>query len=654
MRGFRWRWVRIGGLIVAALLGVVVTGLAVWGLPAPPAIRTEHGPRVSWKWVWKNVGFVRRVQSSRRLAGWLPGQPALLVHAGSPGAVHIVDSAGAPLARLKGLPDRARHLVLSRFAERPYFVFSLDEGGSERYIHYRFDLQRGTFEALTPVAARSYVGSFEGEGRRVIYASTRRNQQDFDLYVVDVMNPASDARVLEADGEFWPAAFSPDGRSALVARALSHTSSLLYLLDLETRVLRALFEDEGGAFGLWDAEWSRDGRTLYLATELDREFAGVHAVDPASGDARLLTPDLNWDVDAIELLSDDRTLALVVNEDARGTLYLLDRTSGQLRKASGQPAGQIAKIVAHPRAPLVALDVVSPFGVTGVWVYDVPADRFTPWAVSEVESPNLPPPITIRYPTFDSEGSARRLIPALIFPAAPGFRGPRPVMIDIHGGPAMQARVVPPPHYELIRRSGVTIIAPNVRGSRGYGKAYAALDDRERREDAVRDIGALLDWIATRPDLDPLQVAVSGGSYGGYMTLASLVHYSGRIRCGFELFGIADFVTFLQASEDSHYPDAQRAEFGDERDPATRAFLESISPARRADRIRVPILIFQGTNDVRVKPQESRQMVERIRAAGGTVTYVEASDEGHGLERPLNQLYIGALASEFMERCLVR
>jgi dipeptidyl aminopeptidase/acylaminoacyl peptidase len=121
-----------------------------------------------------------------------------------------------------------------------------------------------------------------------------------------------------------------------------------------------------------------------------------------------------------------------------------------------------------------------------------------------------------------------------------------------------------------------------------------------------------------------------------------------------ELFGISDFVTFLQASEDGHYPEAQRAEYGDERDPATRAFLESISPARHAERIRVPLLIYQGANDVRVKAQESRQMVERIRAAGGTVTYVEADDEGHGLEQPLNQLYLGSLVSEFTARCLAR
>jgi dipeptidyl aminopeptidase/acylaminoacyl peptidase len=489
----------------------------------------------------------------------------------------------------------------------------------------------------------------------MIYASNRRNQDDFDLYVMDVMNPTSETRVIESQGELWPAAFSPDGKSALVGRTTSHVSSRIYILDVERREMHELFADHAGRLGLWDADWSRDGRTLYLASELDGDFVGVHAFDRESGRAKLLTPNLTWDVSALELLPDGRTVALLVNEDAHGTLYLLNSITGQLVRAIGAPAGSISTIAAHPTLPLIAVDVISPLGVTGVWVYDVSAHRFSPWAVSDPDTSALPTAVTVRYPTFDfTDAGEPRTIPAVIFPAAAGFAGRRPVMIDIHGGPAMQATVAPRPHYEMIRRRGTTIIAPNVRGSRGYGKRYASLDDLTRREDAVRDIGALLDWIETRPDLDAARVSVAGGSYGGYMTLASLMHYGNRIRCGFDLFGISDFVTFLKSSEEGHYPDAQRAEFGDEHDPEMRAFLESISPARHAERIRVPLLIFQGSNDIRVRPRQSQHMVERIRAAGGTVTYVEAANEGHGLEQPLNQLYISALASEFMERCMAQ
>jgi dipeptidyl aminopeptidase/acylaminoacyl peptidase len=647
------RYLRVFLLFAAGGTILALAALAVWGMPAPPGIMTENAPRVSWKWAWKSVGLVKRMQGSRRFAAWLPHGRGILVHVGSLGVVHIVDHPGAEPRRLPGLPERARMLVQSRIADTPYFLFSLDQGGSELYTHYRFDLERGEYAPLTAAPARSYLGDLSG--RQIVYASTRRNREDFDLYVMDVMDPASDTRVFEADGEYWPAASSPDGKSVLVGRSMSHTSSRVYLFDLGTRRMRELFHEFGGVVGLWDAEWSRDGRTVYLATELDREFVGAHALDPTSGRIRALTADLNWDVDGLELMADERTLALLVNDDGRRSLHLLDIPSGRLQRVEGAPEGHITRIISHPSAPLIALDIVSQLGVTGVWSYDVRSSRFEPWAVERSDTPALPAPLTVRYPTFDSQDDGTpRKIPAIVFPAATEFTGPRPVAIDIHGGPAMQATTAGMPHFEFIRRQGATVIAPNVRGSRGYGKTYAALDDKQRREDAVRDIGALLDWIATQPSLDSRRVVVSGGSYGGYLTLASLIHDGDRISCGFNLFGISDFVTFLEASQEQHYPESQRAEFGDERNPAERAFLESISPARRAERIRVPLLVFQGANDVRVKPRESRQMVERIRREGGTVTYVEAANEGHGMEHPLNQLYVGALALEFIDGCLVR
>jgi dipeptidyl aminopeptidase/acylaminoacyl peptidase len=198
------------------------------------------------------------------------------------------------------------------------------------------------------------------------------------------------------------------------------------------------------------------------------------------------------------------------------------------------------------------------------------------------------------------------------------------------------------------------VIRPNVRGSRGYGKTYESLDDREHREDAVRDIGALLDWIAKQPGLDPERVVVTGGSYGGYMTLATLIHSGSRVRCGVELVGVSHWPAFLEESEKGHYPEAQRGEYGDSREPAMRQFLLSISPSTHADQIRVPLMIYQGANDVRVKPQQSRVMVQRIRGAGGQVTYLEAANEGHTLDQPLTQFYMGIASMEFLERCLGR
>jgi hypothetical protein len=191
-RSFLWRALRVVALSSALVVTIALTFIGFYGLPAPPAITTQGASRVSWKWAWRSLGHVRRLQASRRFAAWLPGGRGLLVLVGTPGAVHVVDRPGAAPKRLEGLPDRARYLVQSRIVERSYFAYSLDEGGSERYTHHLFDLETGSHQALTTTSARSYIGSFDGEGRRIIYASTRRNQEDFDLYVLDVRNPASD------------------------------------------------------------------------------------------------------------------------------------------------------------------------------------------------------------------------------------------------------------------------------------------------------------------------------------------------------------------------------------------------------------------------------------------------------------------------------
>lgn len=226
-------------------------------------------------------------------------------------------------------------------------------------------------------------------------------------------------------------------------------------------------------------------------------------------------------------------------------------------------------------------------------------------------------------------------------------------MINIHGGPEAQARPVFSPQFQFLARElGVAVLVPNVRGSAGYGKAYLALDDGRRREDAVRDIGALLDWIATRPELDADRVGVSGGSYGGYMVLASMVHFGQRLRAGIDVVGISDFVTFLTNTQD-YRRDLRRAEYGDERDPEMRAFLKEISPLTHAGRIDRPLFVAQGANDPRVPASEAEQIVARVRANGTLVWYLLFEDEGHGFAKKRNRDLYEAAAMLFWQRHLL-
>jgi dipeptidyl aminopeptidase/acylaminoacyl peptidase len=182
----------------------------------------------------------------------------------------------------------------------------------------------------------------------------------------------------------------------------------------------------------------------------------------------------------------------------------------------------------------------------------------------------------------------------------------------------------------------VARLLPNVRGSSGYGKTFLKLDNETLREDSVKDFGALLDWIKTRDDLDPDRVMVTGGSYGGYMTLAVATHYADRIRCALDVVGVSNFVTFLERTE-AYRRDLRRVEYGDERDPKMREFLLRIAPVNNAEKITKPLFVVQGRNDPRVPWTESEQMVATLKKRGTPVWYLLAKDEGHGFVKKKNQ-----------------
>jgi dipeptidyl aminopeptidase/acylaminoacyl peptidase len=217
------------------------------------------------------------------------------------------------------------------------------------------------------------------------------------------------------------------------------------------------------------------------------------------------------------------------------------------------------------------------------------------------------------------------------------FGGKRPVLIDIHGGPEGQSRpgFLGRNNYYL-DEMGIALLYPNVRGSTGYGKSFTKLDNGFLREDSYKDINALFDWIATRPDLDPERIAVTGGSYGGHMTLAVSTFYSGRIRCSIDVVGMSNLVTFLEHTE-AYRRDLRRVEYGDERDPRMRAFLERIAPMNNVEKIRKPMLVVAGKNDPRVPLSESEQIAHALKEHGTPVWFLMAKDEGHGYQKKANQ-----------------
>ena len=646
------------GLIVTLALITGTILLVIVGVPSPPAITTKNVGRIPWKWAWRLGSTVRELSTITQFQAWVPFGHQMIISTGTDGKIHRLQAPEVSPEPLEGVPDRTSYILFPRDSSQRFLVYSLDEGGSELYRLYRYDQNTRTTTTLTQEPARSYLCCFDPQGERIAYSSTRRNGEDFDLYLMNPADPTTEELMYQADGNFFPFSWSSDGRYLAVTQTLSHTFERLYLFDVENRVMQRLLSEWGDSVSFTSPRWSADGQSLFFASDYGTEFEHLRRYDLTTGHTTLLSESIPWDVMDLDLTPDGTRVVFRVNENGLPALYLLNLSDTILDRVKGAPPGYLGgpwqSIYMHPWRNEIAINVKSASGLSGIYSYHADTERWTRWTQFEQSETILPEVELIQYPTFDSVQGAPRLIPAFLFPADSIYSGPRPVIINIHGGPAMQASPTLNPMFHLLRQYGVSIIAPNVRGSSGYGKDYQSLDDHRLREDAVRDIGALLDWIARQADLDADRVALMGGSYGGYMVLASLTHYSDRLRCGCDMFGISHFTTYLKASQEHHLADAQRAEFGDERNPAMHAFLDSISPLNHADRITVPLLIFQGTNDMRVKPEESRQMVARIQEQGGTVHYIEAADEGHGITQPLNLLYFGAVGMDLLEDCLLK
>ena len=570
-------------------------------------------------------------------------------------------------------PGGARHQLtffdepIGDVEDRPghaELVFSMDEGGSEFYQLYAFDPADARHRMLTDGRSRNSYPVWSPDGALLAYTSTQRDGRSNDIWLLDyARSPERSAPrvLLEApDPTLWaPTDFSPSGDRLLALNYISITDSRIHLVDVATGERRRVAggENEIGNYSAITPRFGPDGRGFFLATDHGGEFTRLAYQDLASGERRIITAGIPWDVEQFELDRDGRRAAFVVNEDGISRLYLLDPTTFDYEPVDGLPVGLIGRLEFSPDATRLAMTLNTPRTPSDVFTLELGDDgrgrELTRWTFSEIgglDPGTFVEPELIHYPTFDSVGNERRTIPAFVY--RPRGTGPHPVIINIHGGPESQYRPSFSSTIQLwVARLGAAVIAPNVRGSSGYGRTYVQLDNGRLREDSVKDIGALLDWIATQPDLDASRVAVVGGSYGGYMVLASAVHYSDRLAAAAEIVGISNFVTFLENTE-AYRRDLRRPEYGDERDPEMRAFLESISPSNHADRIRVPLLVAQGRNDPRVPESEAEQIVRAVRANGRDVWYMNALNEGHGFRRKENADLYSQILVMFFERYL--
>jgi dipeptidyl aminopeptidase/acylaminoacyl peptidase len=587
-------------------------------------------------------------------ADWHPTRREMLVsHRGAGGNTAQLYRVSAPLAEPEKLTDFADPVYSASYEplDGRYIVFERASGGNEVNQIFRMDPATRSAVQLTDPDQRHNVEAWlhakPGVASQLLYTSvpldrtaagSTRASIDTTLWLMDPLQPEGRRKVADLPGGGWGVGgVSWDNRQIALSNYLSATESTVWLMDLASGQKRQLLPAAGSGQKAThlSAGFSRDDQSVFVVSDRAGEFNEMVKVDLASGAVARITGHIPWDVAGGSLSQDGQVAALRLNEDGLGKLRLFDAQSLKELPAPQLPAGNLGSTQFHKQRRELAFSVNGSAGPGQIYSLDTTTGAVQQWtrayAPAGVDPSRFAPQQIVRWPSFDG-----RTISGLMTLPPARFTGKRPVLISIHGGPEGQAQFgfLGRNNY-FVEEMGIAVIQPNVRGSSGYGKTFIALDNGFKREDSVKDIGALLDWIAKQPNLDASRVVVTGGSYGGYMSLAVSTHYADRIAGAIDVVGISHFVTFLHNTE-SYRRDLRRVEYGDERDPAMREHLERISPLTNASKITKPLFVVQGRNDPRVPWTEAEQIVQKARANGTPVWYLRGENEGHGFQRKEN------------------
>ncbi len=653
------------GLVTLLAVGGCATppgAPAANALPAPPALTMTGIPPVPAA-LAERIGRYTDFKGAR-LLDWSPDGKQLLVAwlQGTRSQLHQVAAAGAPLTQITRSNEPLRDGEYLP-ADPNIVIYESDVGGSEAGRIYRFDIQAGAAMALTPSGRRADLGPFTRAGTAGLATLValdggqagrveRAGGVGVELVMIDyVKGGLRSVATLPGTGWF-PTDIAPDDRRALLMRYVSASETELWSIDLASGERRKLLPRAGEPTAYYGAAtFAADGRRIFVSSDRGGEFRQVVRHDPQSGSFESVTGDRNWDASVVGAPRDRSKIAVLSDEAGRGVLRLFDATTLKPIPLALPEDLSISRARFAPAGDRLALNATSSRSPAEVHVIDLKDGARARWVAADtagIDTARFAATEVVRWPSFDG-----RSISGLLTRPPASFTGKRPVLIDVHGGPEAQARLGFLGRYNfIVNELGIAFVQPNVRGSTGFGRSFHQLDNGKLREDSVKDIGALLDWIAQQPDLDASRVVVQGGSYGGYMANAAAVHYSDRIRGAIPAVGISNFVTFLERTE-SYRRDLRRVEYGDERDPVMRAFLTDISPLSNAARIKSPMFVVHGRNDPRVPVQEAEQIAATVAKNGVPVWLMIAENEGHGFAKKENGDYLFATRVMFLQTFLL-
>lgn len=526
-------------------------------------------------------------------------------------------------------------------------VFTMDAGGNERMQVYVVDPDGTRPRCLTrDPQAMHRLGGFSPDGSLLAYSGNERDARFFDVYVQGT-DASSARRVLQSDDIWTPVRWTPDGRALLLSRMNTNLDNDLFLLDLDGGGLRHLTPHADEAHFASPC-FTPDGRALYLTTNRDREFAALARLDLASGALEILAAP-EADVELVRLDPGGRWLFYAVNAGGASDVHLLDLATAREVPLPSLPLGVVADARWSPDGSRLALVVDGPQHPPDVWLLDPAAGQVrqvTRSSLAGIPRASLAVPRLVRCPSFDGLE-----VPAWLYvPEGGRPDGSLPAVVHVHGGPESQARAQFNPVIQYLVNRGYVVLAPNVRGSTGYGRTYVHLDDRRKRWDAAADLKACWEWLVSSGWAHPRRVAVMGGSYGGFMVLASVTTYPELWAAGVDIVGIANFETFLERTHPARRP-LREAEYGSLAED--REWFRQVSPIYHVERIRAPLMVIHGANDPRVPVEEAEQIVGRLRELGRPVEYLRFEDEGHGVVKLPNRIRAYTAVAEFLDRHLL-
>lgn len=588
---------------------------------------------------------------SASFADWTPDGKGMLIvtRFGETNQFHYVESPGGARKQITFFREPVSNGMFRPVKGGTTFLFTKDVGGGEFFQVYSFDMATGAYEMLTDGKSRNGGGLWNNAGTHFVFTSTKRNGRDNDIYRASAADPKNAQLLMEVSGAWGVQDWSDDDKQMLVGNYISVTESYLYLVDAVTGAKTQINPGQKIAYG--GAKFAPGGKGIYYASDEFGEYQQLIHLDLTTNKKSVISKNVPWDVSDFDVSSTGKYIVYEMNEGGVSTMNLLDAKTRKEIVTEKPPVGVFGGWGFTKDDARLALTVNTSQTPGDVYVLDLKTKKFTRWTYSEVgglNTDNFVLPTLIEYTSFDG-----KKIPAFYYAPKNGSK-PAASVISIHGGPEGQSMPTFSSVYQYwANELGIAVLVPNVRGSTGYGKTYVSLDNGYLRENSVKDIGALLDWIAARPELDKDRVAVYGGSYGGYMVLASMFHYNDRLKCGVDVVGISNFVTFLESTQE-YRRDLRRVEYGDERDSLMRKHLNAISPTTNAHKITKPLFVAQGKNDPRVPFTEAEQIVATVRKNKNPVWYFLALDEGHGFQKKVNRDHFNNAMTLFWEEYLLK